>query len=99
MEHYDEAGHINVGTGEDLSILELAHLVRDIVHPAAELVFDTTKPDGTPRKLLDVSRLPARLASSHCASGWDRRDLRMVCEERQPPKPHSRQAGHMETIT
>ena len=57
MEHYEEAGHINVGTGEDLSILELAHLVRDTVHPAAELVFDTTKPDGTPRKLLDVSRL------------------------------------------
>jgi GDP-L-fucose synthase len=57
MEHYDEAGHINVGTGEDLSILELAHLVRDTVHPAAKLVFDTTKPDGTPRKLLDVSRL------------------------------------------
>jgi GDP-L-fucose synthase len=57
MEHYDEEGHINVGTGEDRSIRELAELVRDIVYPQAELVFDTTKPDGTPRKVLDVSKL------------------------------------------
>jgi GDP-L-fucose synthase len=57
MEHYTEAEHINVGTGEDLSILELAHLVREIVYPEAALVFDSTKPDGTPRKLLDVTRL------------------------------------------
>jgi GDP-L-fucose synthase len=57
MEHYEEADHINVGTGEDLSIRALAELVRDIVYPAAELVFDTTKPDGMPRKLLDVSKL------------------------------------------
>jgi GDP-L-fucose synthase len=48
---------MNVGTGEDLSILELAHLIRDIVHPSARLVFDASKPDGTPRKLLDVTRL------------------------------------------
>ena len=59
MQRYDEAEHINVGTGEDLTIRELAELVRDIVHPQAELVFDPTKPDGTPRKLLDVSRLHA----------------------------------------
>ena len=57
MDHYDEAGHINVGTGVDLSIRSLAELVGSIVHPEASLVFDTTKPDGTPRKLLDVSRL------------------------------------------
>ena len=57
MERYNEREHINVGTGEDLSIRELAEVVRDIVHPSAELVFDTSKPDGTPRKLLDVSRL------------------------------------------
>ena len=57
MERYDGMEHINVGTGEDLSIRELAETVRDIVHPQAELVFDTSKPDGTPRKLLDVSRL------------------------------------------
>jgi GDP-L-fucose synthase len=59
MERYDEASHINVGTGEDLSIRELAELVRGIVHPEAALRFDASKPDGMPRKLLDVSRLHA----------------------------------------
>jgi GDP-L-fucose synthase len=59
MERYSETGHINVGTGEDLSIRELAMLVRDIVHPEAVLTFDPSKPDGMPRKLLDVSRLHA----------------------------------------
>jgi len=57
MDHYDGLEHINVGTGEDLSIRELAETVRDVVYPAATLVFDPTKPDGMPRKLLDVSRL------------------------------------------
>lgn len=57
MQRYDEADHINVGTGIDLSIRELAELVRGIVYPEARLVFDASKPDGTPRKLLDVSRL------------------------------------------
>jgi GDP-L-fucose synthase len=57
MRRYDEAEHINVGTGEDLTIRELAEMVRDIVHPQARLVFDPGKPDGTPRKLLDVGRL------------------------------------------
>jgi GDP-L-fucose synthase len=59
MRRYDAAEHINVGTGEDLTIRELAETVRDIVHPGAKLVFDATKPDGTPKKLLDVSRLHA----------------------------------------
>ena len=57
MEHYGEIEHINVGTGEDLTIEALARLVGSIVHPEARLVFDSTKPDGTPRKLLDVSKL------------------------------------------
>ena len=57
MENYSDDSHINVGTGVDLSIRELAEKVRDIVHPSARLVFDTSKPDGTPRKVLDVSRL------------------------------------------
>ena len=57
MDQYDEEPHVNVGTGEDLTIHELAMLVRDIVHPSATIGFDTSKPDGTPRKLLDVSRL------------------------------------------
>jgi GDP-L-fucose synthase len=57
MEHYEDSLHINLGTGTDLTIRELAELVRDVVYPEARLVFDTSKPDGTPRKLLDVSRL------------------------------------------
>jgi GDP-L-fucose synthase len=57
IQHYDAAEHINVGTGEDLSIRELALLIAEIVHPDARLVFDDEKPDGTPRKLLDVSQL------------------------------------------
>jgi GDP-L-fucose synthase len=59
MEHYSDSRHINVGTGEDLSIRELAELIRDIIHPEASLTFDASKPDGMPRKLLDVSRLHA----------------------------------------
>ena len=57
LEHYDADQHINVGTGEDLSIRELAECVRDVVAPGVKLVFDSSKPDGTPRKLLDVRRL------------------------------------------
>ena len=55
--HYSDDSHINVGTGVDLSIRELAEKIRDLVYPEAELRFDTSKPDGTPRKVLDVSRL------------------------------------------
>ena len=57
MDHYSDDGHINVGSGVDQSIRQLAEMIAEIVHPDAELVFDTTKPDGTPRKVLDVSRL------------------------------------------
>ena len=59
MEHYDGLQHINVGTGEDQSIRALAEMVRDVIYPEAQLMFDTSKPDGMPRKLLDVSRLHA----------------------------------------
>ena len=59
MERYDEARHINIGTGDDLSIRELAEMIREIVYPDAVLRFDSSKPDGMPRKLLDVSRLHA----------------------------------------
>jgi GDP-L-fucose synthase len=57
MDNYDDAEHINVGTGTDLTIRELAEMIRDIVHPDAVLDFDTSKPDGTPRKVLDVGKL------------------------------------------
>jgi GDP-L-fucose synthase len=57
MERYDSAGHINVGTGEDLPIRRLAETIRDVVYPGARIAFDATKPDGMPRKVLDVSRI------------------------------------------
>lgn len=59
MLHYDAAAPVNIGTGEDLTIAELANLVRDISGYTGSICFDTTKPDGTPRKLLDVSKLQA----------------------------------------
>ncbi|MEY2552625.1 MAG: GDP-L-fucose synthase [Ilumatobacteraceae bacterium] len=59
MLRYSDDSHINVGTGIDLSIRALAEKIRDLVHPEAELRFDTSKPDGTPRKVLDVTRLTA----------------------------------------
>jgi len=57
MEHYSAAGIVNVGVGDDLRISELADLIRDIVGFEGDIRFDTSKPDGTPRKLLDVTRL------------------------------------------
>jgi GDP-L-fucose synthase len=59
MRHYNEPGHINIGTGQDVTIRELAEMLGEAIHPSATLTFDTSKPDGTPRKLLDVSRLHA----------------------------------------
>jgi GDP-L-fucose synthase len=57
MQHYNEPEIINVGVGHDVTIAELAALVKQITGFEGQLVFDSTKPDGTPRKLLDVSRL------------------------------------------
>lgn len=57
MQNYNEPGLVNIGTGKDLSIKELAFLVKDTVGFEGEIDFDTTKPDGTPRKLMDVSKL------------------------------------------
>jgi len=57
MQNYNEPGLVNIGTGEDLSIKELAELVKQIVGFAGEIKFDTSKPDGTPRKLMDVTKL------------------------------------------
>jgi GDP-L-fucose synthase len=59
LEKYDSPEIINVGCGEDMSIRELAELICDVVGFDGELVWDTTKPDGTPRKLLDISKLRA----------------------------------------
>jgi GDP-L-fucose synthase len=59
LEKYDSPEIINVGCGEDISIRELAELICDVVGFDGELAWDTTKPDGTPRKLLDVTRVKA----------------------------------------
>lgn len=58
-EHYDEPTHINIGVGEDVTIKELAHEICRVVGFEGRLAFDTSKPDGTPQKLLDVSKLTA----------------------------------------
>jgi len=65
MLRYDSADIINVGVGEDISIRELAELVCRVVGYRGQLVFDASKPDGTPRKLLDVTRMSSL--------GWTRR--------------------------
>lgn len=57
MQNHDKPGHINVGTGEDLTIKELAQLIMKVVGYSGTLVFDHTRPDGTPRKLMDVTKL------------------------------------------
>ncbi|MGF1636705.1 MAG: GDP-L-fucose synthase family protein [Cyclobacteriaceae bacterium] len=57
MENYNDSGFVNVGTGVDLSIKELALLIKKIVGYEGDLEFDTSKPDGTPRKLMDVGLL------------------------------------------
>ncbi len=59
MRHYSGEEIVNVGVGEDVTIRELAELIQDIVGYQGQLAFDAAKPDGTPRKLLDVSRLRA----------------------------------------
>ena len=59
MRQYEGDAHVNIGTGVDQSIRELAEMVRAFVHPDAELRFDASKPDGSPRKLLDVSHIHA----------------------------------------
>jgi GDP-L-fucose synthase len=59
MQEYDREEIINVGTGDDISIAELAALIRKVSGFSGEIIYDSSKPDGTPRKLLDVSRLQA----------------------------------------
>ena len=57
LDVYDEADHVNVGVGDDVTIAELAALTADVVGYSGDLEWDTSKPDGTPRKLLDVTRM------------------------------------------
>src|SRR5690606_27850250 len=78
MQNYSDRSTVNIGTGEDISIKELALLVKNTLGYTGDLIFDTSKPDGTPRKLLDVSKLHSL--------GWKHRinlpdGIAMVCEE------------------
>lgn len=57
MKNYNESSHINIGTGVDVSIKELAETLRDVIYPTASLRWDSSKPDGAPRKLLNVDKL------------------------------------------
>lgn len=57
MKHYSDVGFLNVGTGEDVKISEFAELVSDVVGYGGKIIYDTARPDGAPRKLLDVSKL------------------------------------------
>jgi GDP-L-fucose synthase len=57
MENYNESGLVNIGIGDDISILDLAYLVKKIVGFEGDILTDITKPDGTPRKLMDVSKI------------------------------------------
>jgi GDP-L-fucose synthase len=59
LENYDDERTINVGTGEDATVTEIAEMVRSAVYPETKIIYDASKPDGTPRKQLDVSRLHA----------------------------------------
>jgi len=69
MEHYNEPNIINIGSGEDISIHDLALLIKDIVGYAGEIILDASKPDGTPRKLLNIEKIKSL--------GWNPRiDLR-----------------------
>jgi GDP-L-fucose synthase len=65
FENYNEAGFVNIGTGKDISIKDLALLIKKIVNYSGELKWDSSKPDGTPRKLMDVGKLHAL--------GWNHR--------------------------
>ena len=60
MQNYNEEGLVNIGTGEDISIKDLALLIKDIIGYEGEIKFDASKPDGTPRKLMDVSKLHSK---------------------------------------
>jgi GDP-L-fucose synthase len=59
MQHFNEPGFVNIGVGVDISIKDLAYLIKEIVGFEGTIVFDASKPDGTPRKLMEISKLSA----------------------------------------
>lgn len=89
MDSYSEAQHINVGWGSDVSIAELARTIADVVGFEGDLVLDPTKPDGTPRKLLDTSRLNALgwRASIELREGLESTYETFLCEVAREARP------------
>jgi GDP-L-fucose synthase len=80
MNTYSDEGLVNIGTGEDISISDLALMIKDVVGYEGAIVYDATKPDGTPRKLMDVTKLSGL--------GWKytislKKGLEMVYQEYQ----------------
>ena len=74
MTRYDGREHINIGSGEEVTIRQLSEMIRDVVYPECEIIWDTSMPDGTPRKLLDSSQI--------AGLGWTAaRPLRASLEE------------------
>ncbi len=57
MQNYDDSEIVNIGTGEDVSINELVQIMKDVIGYEGNIIYDTSKPDGTPRKLLNVDKL------------------------------------------
>ena len=86
LEHYDAPGHVNVGTGSDVTIREIAETIARVVGYEGETRWDTSKPDGTPQKLLDVSRL--------ADAGWT---AKITLEDglRQTVEWYRTHAGHL----
>jgi GDP-L-fucose synthase len=75
MEHYNEEGCVNVGCGSDISIKDLALLIQDIVGYEGEVAFDNSKPDGTLRKLMDVSKINTMGWKHHIALEFGIQDV------------------------
>jgi GDP-L-fucose synthase len=85
LEHYDDESTINVGTGVDHTIAELADTIRAVVYPEAKVVFDRSKPDGTPRKQLNVEKIQALGWRHQIDLGNGIRDTyRWFCERYSP---------------
>ena len=76
--NYSDSLHLNVGTGKDITIKELAELIKDIIGINGDIEWDISKPDGTPKKLLDVSRLNA-FGWKSCVSLMDGIDFHNIC--------------------
>ena len=87
MQNFSEKGFVNIGVGKDISIKNLALMIKDIVGYGGELRFDTSKPDGTPRKLMDVSRLTELGFSYQIELEDGIRSVYQVYEESQLKKP------------